>query len=113
MMELKKIIKRMNWLERNRQMDSMVSDELKKKYGVSSARVREGDTVKVMRGDFKGVQGKVTKVFPKQARIGIEGISRKKVNGQEVPVKVHASKVMITAFDTSDKNRFKEESING
>jgi hypothetical protein len=35
------------------------------------------------------------------------------VNGQEVPVKVHSSKVIIMEFDTSDKNRFKEEKVNG
>jgi len=95
------------------QLNAMVSDELKQKYGISSARVRKGDTVKIMRGDFKGVQGKVITIYSKQARIGIEGVVRKKVNGQEVPVKIHASKVMITAFDTSDKSRFKEVNANG
>lgn len=112
-MELKKLIKRMNWQERNKQLHAMVSDELKQRYGISSARIRKGDTVKIMRGDFKGVQGKVIMIYPTQARIAIEGVVRKKVNGQEVPVKIHASKVMITAFDTSDKSRFEEVSSNG
>jgi large subunit ribosomal protein L24 len=112
-MKLKHIVKKMNWSERNKQMRSMLSNDLKKKYGFSTARVRKGDTVKVMRGDFAGVQGKVTRVFAKQARIGVEGLTRKKVNGQEVPVKVHSSKVIIMEFDTSDKNRFKEGKVNG
>lgn len=103
----------MDWVERNKQMRSMVSDELKKKYGFSTARVRKGDMVKVMRGDFSGVQGKVTRIFSKQAKIGVEGLTRKKINGQEVPVKVHSSKVMITQFDMSDKNRFKEVNESG
>ena len=112
-MKLKNIVKKMDWSERNKQMRSMISDELKKKYGISTARVRTGDMVKVMRGDFSGVQGKVTKIFGKQAKIGVEGLSRKKINGQEVPVKVHSSNVMITQFDTSDKNRFKEVDASG
>ena len=112
-MKLKNIVKKMDWVERNKQMRSMVSDELKKRYGFSTARVRKGDMVKVMRGDFIGVQGKVTKIFAKQAKIGVEGLTRKKVNGQEAPVKVHSSKVMITQFDMSDKNRFKEVNASG
>ncbi|MEM0097089.1 MAG: 50S ribosomal protein L24 [Conexivisphaerales archaeon] len=110
---MKNIVKKMNWSDRNKQMHSMVSDELKKKYGFTTARVRKGDMVKVMRGDFSGVQGKVTKIFAKQAKIGVEGLTRKKINGQEVPVKVHSSNVMITQFDTSDKNRFKGVNTSG
>ena len=44
------------------QMSCMLSKDLRKKYGKRSARVVEGDSVKVIRGEFNGVDGKVTKV---------------------------------------------------
>ena len=38
-------------------------------------RVTRGDTVRVMRGDDKGKEGKVLRVYPKTGRITIEGIN--------------------------------------
>ncbi len=91
----------------------MVSDELRSKYGIKAIRVRKGDVVKVMRGDFKGVQGKVTQVYPKLGRIAVEGLIRKKVSGQEIPVKVHPSKVMVVELNLEDKLRLKEATQSG
>ena|SRR5688572_6750713 len=38
-------------------------------------RITKGDTVRVMRGDDKGKEGTVLKVYPKTGRITIEGIN--------------------------------------
>src|SRR5262245_4783088 len=37
--------------------------------------VTKGDTVRVMRGEDKGKEGKVLRVFPKSGRITVEGIN--------------------------------------
>jgi large subunit ribosomal protein L24 len=37
--------------------------------------VRRGDTVQVVRGDDKGAQGKVLKVFTKTGRVLVEGVN--------------------------------------
>ena len=37
--------------------------------------VTKGDTVRVMRGDDKGKEGKVLRVYPKTGRVTIEGIN--------------------------------------
>ena len=37
--------------------------------------VSKGDTVRVMRGDDKGKEGKVLRVYPKTGRVPIEGIN--------------------------------------
>lgn len=108
-MKLKDMLKSSGWAERNRTLRAMVSDELRDKYGIRTVRVRKGDVVKVMRGDFKGVQGKVTDVFPRLGRIAVEGLVRKKVGGQEIPIKVHPSKVMVVELNLEDKRRLKEE----
>jgi LSU ribosomal protein L24P len=90
---------------RSKYVSATLSDELRAKYKRRSARVRVGDTVRVMRGEYKGIEGKVLKVHTDTARIEIEGLQREKVRGDKVPVKIHASKVMIIALNTEDKLR--------
>jgi large subunit ribosomal protein L24 len=82
-----------------------LSDDLVKQYGIARIPVRVGDVVKVMRGEFAGHEGKVIAVNLENGRIAVEGLTRKKADGSEVPVWVHASKVMITKLDLSDKLR--------
>ena len=38
-------------------------------------RITAGDTVRVMRGDDKGKEGKVLRVYPKTGRVTVEGIN--------------------------------------
>ena len=68
--------------------------------------VTKGDTVRVVRGDDKGKEGKVIRVYPKTGRITIEGINivkrhRKARRAEEqsgivdFPAPVHHSNVML------------------
>ncbi|MEM2337218.1 MAG: 50S ribosomal protein L24 [Candidatus Bathyarchaeia archaeon] len=84
-----------------------LSPELRKTYGTRSLPVRSGDTVRVMRGDRKGFEGKVSRVDRKKYRIYVEGLTREKVDGTTVFVPVHPSKVMITKLNLDDKWRRK------
>ena len=47
---------------RHKLMSVTLSEELREQYGRRSLPVKSGDTVKVMRGDFKDHEGKVEKV---------------------------------------------------
>lgn len=89
----------------NKQLSAPLSDELHGKYHQGSARVVEGDTVKVMRGEFKGIEGKVTHVSTEKRGIAIEGIKREKLKGGNVDIYIHSSNVMITALNLEDKWR--------
>lgn len=82
-----------------------LSDDLANQYGIARIPVRVGDVVKVMRGEFAGHEGKVIAIKLENGRIAVEGLTRKKADGSEVPVWVHASKVMITKLDLGDKSR--------
>jgi len=64
-----------------------------------------GDTVRIMRGDRKGIEGKVSKVDRKSYRISVEGVTREKVDGTAIPVLIHPSKVMIVNLNLDDKWR--------
>lgn len=80
-------------------------EDLRKQYGIKRINIRKGDTVKVVRGDFVGREGKVVEVDTKKGRIAIEGLTRKKADGTPVYVWIHASKVMISKLDLSDPRR--------
>lgn len=90
---------------RRRLVSSGLSPELREKYGTRSLPLREGDTVRVLRGDYAGAEGKVTKVNRKEGRILIEGITREKVDGTSIQFSVHASKVQIARLDLDDRLR--------
>ena len=84
---------------------STLSDELREKYRRKSLRPRTGDSVRIVRGEFIGVEGKVTKVMTKDGRLNVEGVSREKMKGGTAPVPIESSKVILTALNLDDKAR--------
>ena len=90
---------------KSKQLGSMLSKELQEKYHKHSARVIEGDNVKVMRGEFKGIEGKVTQVSSEKNGVAIEGIKREKLKGGNVDLYIHTSNLMITNLNLEDKWR--------
>ena len=93
--------------ERYRRFSAPLSSKLKESRSTNSVPVRSGDTVMIMRGDRKGIEGKVTRVDRKNYRIFIEGVDREKVDGTKTFVPIHPSKVMITRLNLDDKWRKK------
>lgn len=67
--------------------------------------MKTGDSVRIMRGDRKGFEGKITRVDRGNYRIFIEGVTREKVDGSTVQIPIHPSKVMLTNLDLDDKWR--------
>ena len=72
--------------------------------GVRAVPIRKDDEVQVVRGNFRGREGKVVQVYRKKWVIHIERITREKVNGATVNVGVDPSKVVITKLKL-DKDR--------
>jgi len=91
--------------KRYRHFSTPLSSSLKASHKTNSIPVRVGDTVRVMRGDRKGFEGKVTRVDRKKYRVFVEGLTREKVDGSTIQIPVHPSKVMITALNLDDKWR--------
>jgi len=84
---------------------SNLSNNLRKDHNTKSMRVVKGDTVKIMRGEYKGVEGKVEKLNTVKGRLSIEGVQREKIKGGQVKVQIHASNVRITSLHLDDKYR--------
>lgn len=92
---------------KKKMLSAPLSPELREKYGIKRLPVRKGDIVRIMRGDWKGHEGKVVRVDIKRVRIFVEGVQRKKADQTPVYYPIHPSKVMIIKLDLSDKWRKK------
>jgi large subunit ribosomal protein L24 len=90
---------------RHKFMAAPLSPELVSSKGAKSLPVRKGDTVRIVRGDHTGFEGKVSRVDLKRYRIFLEGLTREKVDGTNIFVSVHPSKVMIRNLKLDDKWR--------
>ena len=70
--------------------------------------IRKGDKIKVMRGNFKDKEGKVSKVLIKQQKIYVEGLQRTKQDGAKVNVPFKSSNLQIIELNLEDKKRLKK-----
>lgn len=91
--------------QRDKMVGAVLEDSLRKQYGRKSIRVVKGDSVRVMRGEYKGVEGKVEKVNTEHATFHIEGVQREKIRGGQVKVPIHSSNVMVISLNLDDSYR--------
>ena len=89
---------------RRKILSSHLSQDLKKKYEVRSIPVRKGDTVKIVRGTFKGREGKVQSVYRRRWCVYIEKIVKEKTNGQQAQIPIHPSNCVVSSLKL-DKDR--------
>ncbi len=79
-----------------------LSPDLKEDYGFRSITVRVGDEVRVLRGDFKGMEGEVTEIDTDSKRLTVEGVETATADETEVSSPVHPSNVEITDLEDDD-----------
>jgi len=91
----------------NKQISAPLSKDLRKKYPRRSARIMIDDTVKVIRGEYKGITGKVTKISTETSGVAIEGNKKEKLKGEKIDVYIHSTNMIITSLNTDDKWRLK------
>jgi large subunit ribosomal protein L24 len=82
-----------------------LSKDLRLRHGKKNVQVRKGDTVKIMCGQYKRVQGKVETVELKRERLFIEGAHKEKRDGMKAFYPIHPSNVQIISLVLSDKKR--------
>jgi large subunit ribosomal protein L24 len=90
---------------RDSRICSTLSNNLREQYGTRGCRVVKGDTVRVVRGEYSGIEGKVEDVNTQRSTLSIEGIQREKVKGGNVKVQIHSSNLIITGLNLDDKYR--------
>ena len=99
------MIYRATYTTKSKQLGSALSKDLHKKYGKRSVRVIEGDSIKIVRGEFKGVDGKISKISTQKSSVSIEGIKKEKTKGDKFDVYIHTSNLVVTSLNTEDKWR--------
>ena len=99
------MIYRATYTTKSKQLGSALSKDLQKKYGKRSVRVVEGDSVKIVRGEFKGVDGKVAKISTQKNSVAIEGIKKEATKGEKYDVYIHTSNLVVTSLNSDDKWR--------
>ena len=90
---------------RGKFLSAPLSPELRTKYGTRNVRVVQGDTVRVLRGDFVGEEGLVDLVDVGKSKVMVHGVSVTKADGTEVPRPVDPSNVQITKLNLKDPRR--------
>ena len=91
----------------NKQISSPLSKDLRKKYSRRSVRIMVDDTAKVIRGEYKGIAGKISKISTNNSSIAIEGNKKEKLKGDKIDVYIHSSNVIVTSLNTDDRWRIK------
>jgi large subunit ribosomal protein L24 len=92
---------------REKLLGANLSENLREQYSKRSMRVIKGDTVRILRGEYVGIEGKVEKVNTERSTLSIEGVQREKIRGGNVKVQIHASNIQIISVNTDDKYRMK------
>jgi large subunit ribosomal protein L24 len=87
-----------------------LSKELRTKYSIRAIRVRVGDKVKIMRGQFKALEGKVEEVSLKNLRVYIAKAEHVKRDGTKARYPIHPSNLLLVELNTDDKRRFDNSS---
>ena len=93
--------------KRDKLLGANLSANLREQRKKRSMRVIKGDTVRILRGEYVGIEGKVEKVNTERSTLSIEGVQRDKIRGGNVKVQVHASNVQIISLNTDDDYRLK------
>jgi large subunit ribosomal protein L24 len=80
---------------RHKFLAAHLSRELREKHRTRSLPIRKGDRVRILRGDFKKLDGEVTEVDAKRRFIQVKGAIVTKADGTEVPTMIRPSNVML------------------
>ena len=91
----------------SKEISAPISKSLRKKYSRRNARILIDDTIKVIRGEYKGITGKVSKISTESNSIAIEGNKKEKLKGDKIDIYIHSTNVIITSLNTDDKWRLK------
>ena len=92
---------------RKKFISTHLSKQLQGLYKTRAFPLRKGDTVKVMRGNFKNKTAKVTSIETKKIKVYLEGLQKTRKDGTKVNVQFNPSNLLITELNLEDKERLK------
>ena len=90
---------------RSKMISANLSKTLRQKYNRRSFRLRKGDEVKILKGEFKGKKGKIASLKLDKLKVTIEAMQRTKKDGTKTEVVFDPSNLQIEVFNLDDKKR--------
>lgn len=82
-----------------------LAPNLRAKYSTASITVREGDTVKVMRGGFRGLTGRINRASLKKGLVYVDGAERIRKDGTKSFMPLRPSNLLVIEAAIDDKRR--------
>jgi len=91
---------------RRKILTAPLAQTLAEKEGIKQLIVRKGDTIRITKGSFKGIEGEVSEVDYKNMRFTVEGVTFEKSDGsaQHFPVRACNCEI-INLKNMKDKRR--------
>ena len=96
------------WHRLHKRLAAHVDPRLREKGNLAIPRaipVRKGDIIRIVRGGFRGREGKVVEVDVRKGLVTIEKVVIRKTDEKEVARPVHPSNLIITKLDDTDPRR--------
>lgn len=90
---------------RGKFLNSTLSKELRQEQNTRNLRVKKGDKVKILRGQFKGTTGLVEKVSISKSKVYVAGVELTKKDGAKIKYPLDPSNIMIISLNLSGKKR--------
>jgi len=86
-------------------LKSRLDEFLQEEYGIRSMVIKKGDLVRIMRGQYRDTEGKVTGVDYRAIRVYLENATVTKADGKEANVPIHPSNLMLVKLELDDDRK--------
>ena len=91
--------------ERKNMLKCRLDEFLQEEFGLRSLVIKKGDLVRIMRGQFRDTEGKVTNVSYKKGVVYLDNATITKADGKETSVPIHPSNLMIVKLELDDERK--------
>ena len=101
---------------RNHQVSKLftvpLDENLQTEWGIKRLPVRKDDSVRIISGEFVGIEGKVLEIHKKVRKVTIEEATLQKRDGSNYFVPIPVSKILLTKFGEKKMDAWREKMID-
>ena len=90
---------------RHKKMSTLLDRSLREKYGFRNLPINVNDIVLIVRGQYKGITGRILRLDRTKYKVHVEGAVRNKVDGSQLPYPISPSNLVITKLYEKDRKR--------
>ena len=91
--------------QRKRYLKCRLDEFLQEEYGLRSLVIKKGDLVRIMRGQFRDTEGKVTGVSYSKGVVYQDNTTITKADGKEASVPIHPSNLLLVKLELDDERK--------